>query len=433
MARPDPGNLSRRRRIFSAFWRNRTAPGLGRTLDVRRRGAPRPNPPRAPRVRRLLAAGSAAALVVLALLAALGWHVSGRIHREALLASYDRGPEQYDDALVAAVDSTSITLAPIRDERGRLAREGAWGLFWDGGSGRVGAILRRDGTRIVRAFTPFDGIPAKGDNVDLRLEAYQGDPLRARGIPFREVAIETELGPAPAWKIAGTRSTWVVFVHGKGASRRQALRALGVVHSLGFPALVITYRNDSGAPASPDGRYHYGLTEWRDAESAVRYALANGAEDVVLMGTSMGGGIVAAFLENSPLAPSVSRAVLDSPMLDFGETVDWGVKHATVPGTKFPMPAIAGILGKQFAAWRYGVDWKALDLRRRAASIRARLLLFHGDADEIVPFATSRALAARFPDRVTFVPFPGANHAEGWNVDSLRFNESLRAFLEPVR
>ncbi|MEK7317166.1 MAG: alpha/beta fold hydrolase [Candidatus Eisenbacteria bacterium] len=381
-------------------------------------------------MRRLLVVGAAVALAVLTLLAGLGWHVSGRIYREAILASYDHGPEQYDDALVLAVDSTTITLAPLRNERERLARDGAFGLFWNGGSGRIGAIVRQEGARLVRTFSTVEGTPARGDSVDLRLEAYQGDPRRARGIPFQEIAIETELGPAPAWSVTGTRTTWVLFVHGKGATRRQALRALGVVHSLGFPALVLSYRNDNGAPASPDGRYHYGLTEWRDVESAVRFATQNGAEDVVLVGTSMGGGIVAAFLSKSALAPLVSRAVLDSPMLDFGETIDWGVKHATIPGTTLPMPAIAGGLGKQFATWRYGVDWEALDLRRRIGSVRVPLLLLHGDMDEIVPFTTSQALAARHPDRVTFVSFPGANHAEGWNVDSLRFNESLREFLK---
>ncbi|HEU4724790.1 MAG TPA: alpha/beta fold hydrolase [Candidatus Eisenbacteria bacterium] len=380
-------------------------------------------------MKRLLAAALAAALAILAILAALGWHVSGRIYREALLAAYDHGPSRYDDARVDAVDSTRITLTPLRNERGRVGREGAWGLFGAAGGGRVGAILGRDGARVVRAFTPIDGLPEPGDSVDIRLEAYQGDPLRARGLAYDDVTVPTELGPAPAWRIPGARGTWAVFVHGKGAARRQALRALGVVHALGFPALVITYRNDEGAPPSPDGRYHYGLTEWRDVEAAVRYALANGARDVVLIGTSMGGGIVAAFLERSPLASRVSRAVLDSPMLDFGETIDWGVAHATLPGTRIPMPGVAGSVGKQFAAWRYGVDWKALDLKRGADAIAAPLLVFHGDADEIVPIATSRALAARRPDRVTFVAFHGAHHAEGWNVDSLRFQAALRDFL----
>jgi len=384
-------------------------------------------------LKRLVIAGVAAALAVVLAAAALGWHVSGRIYREALLASYDHGPEQYDDARITAVDSASITLQPLLDEGGRLAREGAWGLLWHGGSGRIGTILRHDGAGIVRAFTPYNDMPQSGDSVDLRPDPYLSDPFHARGIPFEEVVIETELGPAPAWRIAGPLPTWVVFVHGKGALRRQALRALGVVHALGFPALIVTYRNDDGAPASPDGLYHYGLTEWRDVEAALRYAIASGARDVILVGTSMGGGIVAAFLERSPLASRVRRAVLDSPMLDFGETIDWGVKQATIPGTTLPMPAVAGALGKQFAAWRYGVDWNALDFRRHADSIRAPLLLLHGDLDDTVPIATSRELAAHFPDRVTFVPFPGANHAEEWNVDSLRFDESLRAFLEPAR
>ena len=384
-------------------------------------------------MKRLLVGIVALALVVAALLAGLGWYVSGRIQREALLASYDKAPPLYDDATVTAVDSSQITLRMLRDEHDRLAREGAWGLFWNEGGGRVGAILKREGSSVVRAFTPIDGFPAPGDSVDLRLEAYQGDPLRARDIPFENVVVGTELGPMPAWRIGGTRSTWVVFVHGKGASRRQALRALGVVHALGFPALVITYRNDDGAPPSPDGRYHYGLTEWRDVESAVRYAIANGALNVILCGTSMGGGIVVAFLEHSSLASRVPRAVLDSPMLDFGETIDWGVEHATLPGTAIPMPRIAGVVGKQFAAWRFGVDWAALDLRRHADAIRTPLLVFHGGEDDVVPIATSRELAVRFPDRVTFLTFPGARHAEGWNVDSLRFNTALREFLGRVR
>ena len=53
-------------------------------------------------MRRLLAGTFAAAFVVVALLAALGWYVSGRIQREALLVSYDKRPPRYDDATVVS-------------------------------------------------------------------------------------------------------------------------------------------------------------------------------------------------------------------------------------------------------------------------------------------------------------------------------------------
>jgi len=384
-------------------------------------------------VKRLLVAGAALGLAAAVTLSVLGWYVSGRIYREALLAAYDHEPDRYDDALVVAADSATLTLTATGDERGRVAREGMWEARWKGGSGRVGRVIRKGpapgGVGWTREFVPFGERPAPGDRVDLRLEVYPGDPMTSLGIPFEEVAIPTELGPARGWFVPAARATWVVFVHGKGAPLRQALRSLGVFHSLGFPVLAIRYRNDDGAPSSPDGRYHYGLTEWRDLEAAVRFALDRGAADVVLVGESMGGGIVASFLERSPLAPRARAAILDAPMLDFGETIDWGLAQATIPGTRLPMPALAGIVGKSFAARRYGVDWGALDLRRRAATIRAPLLLLHGDADAVVPYTTSLALARRFSDRVTLVSFHGANHAEAWNVDSLGFNRAVRGFL----
>jgi pimeloyl-ACP methyl ester carboxylesterase len=96
------------------------------------------------------------------------------------------------------------------------------------------------------------------------------------------------------------------------------------------------------------------------------------------------------------------------------------------------MPALAGQVGKAFAAWRYGIDWKSLDLRRGVAAIRTPLLVLHGDADAVVPYATSRAIARRFPDRVTLVSFHRADHAEGWNVDSLEFNGAVREFMGRV-
>ena len=384
------------------------------------------------RPRALLRAGVVAALALAAAAAALGWHVAGRIHREALLASYDRGPEAYDAARVAAVDSASILLVPALDEDARVARDGRWSVLYRGGSGRTSRVLRRDPATggVLRDFMS-DGVPpSPGDSVALRLDYYAGDPLRSLGLPYQTISIATELGPAEAWLVPGARAdAWLLFVHGKGASPRQALRVLGVVHGLGYTGLAIRYRNDPSAPPSPDGYYHYGATEWRDLDAAVRYAIDRGARHVVLAGMSMGGGIVVAFLERSPLAPRIDAAILDSPMLDFERTIDWGVAQAVVPGLRVPLPAFAGTLGKRVASWVYGVDWHAMDYLGTARSIRAPLLVFHCGRDAVVPYSSSLELARGAPSRVRLVSFPGADHAEGWNVDSLTYDTAIREFL----
>ena len=79
--------------------------------------------------------------------------------------------------------------------------------------------------------------------------------------------------------------------------------------------MVITYRNDLGEPESPDGFHWYGQHEWKDLEGAARYALEHGAEELILVGYSMGGGIVMNFLYRSPLANKVEGVILDAPML----------------------------------------------------------------------------------------------------------------------
>ena len=135
--------------------------------------------------------------------------------------------------------------------------------------------------------------------------------------------MRTELGPAPAWYVPASGSTWVIAVHGQNA-RRNAMVAIPIFHRLGLPVLAITYRNDEGAPASADGLMHYGESEYRDLESAVRYAQSKGAKRVVLYGGSMGGMIVGQFLARSPLAGVVTATLLDSPLLSMPMVAAFG-------------------------------------------------------------------------------------------------------------
>ena len=175
------------------------------------------------------------------------------------------------------------------------------------------------------------------------------DPARAYGLPFATVHVAEPLGRAPAWYVRGRTATWAVLVHGMGAPQAEALPMLPLLHSRGFAALVITYRNDPGAPRSPDGLSHLGADEWKDLDAAVGYAVAHGAARVVLVGYSMGGEIVCNFLRHSVPTGRVDAVVLDSPVLE------WRGPLATAAAqTSLPRPLVGA--AERVASWRTGVD-----------------------------------------------------------------------------
>jgi len=236
----------------------------------------------------------------------------------------------------------------------------------------------------------------------------------------------------PAWRVDGRRDTWVLLVHGYNAARTETLRTLAAVAGQGFPALAIGYRNDPGAPRSPDGLRHWGATEWRDLEAATRYALEQGANGVVLAGYSMGGAVVAGFLLSSPLAARVRGVVLDAPALDLGEVIDHGAEDRTLPALGTPVPPALTEVAKGIAGLRYDLDWGDLDYVDRAGGLRSPILLFHQGGDPTVPVAISERLARARPELVTFERFGGDGHVQSWNVDRPRYERALRAFLDRV-
>ena len=227
-----------------------------------------------------------------------------------------------------------------------------------------------------------------------------------------------------AWLVPGG-PRWAVFVHGRGATREEGLRVLGVLHRLGLTVLLATYRNDAGAPASPDGYYHLGATEWEDVEAVVAHAVAEGAEDVVLVASSMGAVLTCRFLLRSPLAGRVSAAVMDAPLLDWSATLRNAAARRGVPR---PLAAAA----KRYAARRIGVRWRDLDHVRRAASFTTPMLILHGTDDRTVPFDTSRRLALARPDLVQLVAVPGAGHARSWNRDPDGYDHAVAGFLDGI-
>jgi alpha-beta hydrolase superfamily lysophospholipase len=246
------------------------------------------------------------------------------------------------------------------------------------------------------------------------------------------VVVYGPLGPLPAWYFPGQGSTFVIGVHGQNGSRNDLLRVIDTVHKMGFPVLDITYRNDLGAARDPSGYLRYGQTEWRDLQAAVAWALTHGAQRVVLAGQSMGGAVVASFLEHSPLAAKVTRVVFDAPMLDLQAAVGYGASQRSLPviGTGVPAPLVW--TAEQVAAVRFGINWAATDYLDNTAWLKVPALVTHGSGDPTVPISTSATLKQAKPALVTFARFPGAGHVESWNADQPRYTSLLESFLAPV-
>jgi alpha-beta hydrolase superfamily lysophospholipase len=358
-----------------------------------------------------VAAPAAAALAALA--GGAGWHYSGVLLRP------DRRV-QYLDRVTAIADGE------VWLRRTRWAEQpGEWALRWPDGMAVVGPVSGVVDGQVRRPLRPAGLVPPVGP-VAIDAGPYDPDPS-AHGLAFQTVPVPGPLGDCPAWLVPASGSTWVIAVHGRGADQRESLRVLPVLHQLGHPVLAISYRNDLGAPASPDGHYHLGDTEWEDLAAAVDYALAAGASGVVLYGWSMGAAITGAYLDRAagPGAAAVRAVVWDSPLVDWRATLRQQAALRRLPPGFTP-------LATGVTRLRIGIDFGRFDLVRRPPRRRPPTLLFHGDADTAVPVGPSRTLAAeatRWGWPVRYVEIAGAEHTAAWNVDRRRYESAVADFL----
>jgi pimeloyl-ACP methyl ester carboxylesterase len=364
------------------------------------------------------------------LLGAAGWYYAGQIDSDGLAADPAAAASR-PDVTVTAVAGGRVSLRPLAGHTAgdALTTGDVYGLTWAGGAGVLSGPPQAgtDGAT-SRALQVVQGTAPQPGTAAASTRDVWTDPTAAYGVGYSDVSYPCAGGNCPAWFVPGTSATtWLVAVHGKGAGRTEPLRALGPAVRAGMPVLDIAYRNDAGAPPDPSHRYGYGSTEWRDLEAAVQYARAHGAQQVVLFGSSMGGSIVASFLEHSASASAVRGIVLDAPALDFRATVDHGAAQRSLP-LGLPIPGVLTSVAEWIAGWRYDVDWAALDYLP-GDWLHVPALLFHGTEDGTVPLSTSDAFRAAHPSLVQEVRVTGADHVESWNVDPAGYTARETAFL----
>jgi pimeloyl-ACP methyl ester carboxylesterase len=352
-------------------------------------------------------------LVLAAVTFGLAWYATSRLI--AVTHVQDSYPLR---VLAVGPGRATITLSGGPD----AAEPGTFRLAWPGGHARAGAVLRSGPRSVTRELSDVSGRLTVGQPAGIEPDPYTGDPLTALGIPYATVRIPTPLGGMPAWQIAGRRSTWVILIHGLGGSRADTLPVMPALHALGFPMLAISYRNDVGAPPSPDHRSHLGATEWHDVSAAVRYATRHGAHGVVLFGYSLGGAMAMVTAEDAPVRSQVRALILDSPILDWQATLTYQGERRDIPG-----PLIS--LTETLLAWRSGLNYAQFNQLQREASLRVPVLLIQGTADSIVPPALADAFARARPNLVTYLRVVGADHVSAIDTDPVGYRQALTRFL----
>ena len=386
-------------------------------------------------VRRFRLRTFAIALVLLALLAGAAAFAVAWVYTERILVPrpYSLMPEFELGPVRAAEDgSYSVTLpvpeGPDPPQFARTGADGAYGLLWEGGSGRLGRVATLGADALRRAVTDVTGAPpTEGAAARLDATVFRPDPS-AVGVPFEEVLIEGPIGPLAAWWTAGDPERAVLLLHGRRrADRTETLRILASAHRTGASLLGPAYRNHAGAPASPDGYYHYGASEAEDALAAVHWLHERGVREVTLVGLSMGASVALGALEAWPEpGPTVVGLVFEAPLVAPRPVFEAAARDMGVP---FPGPLSR--LSTWLAGRRADVDFGALDRRRSAASVEVPTLVLAGTADRTVPIELIDEFAEALPD-VRYRRMPGVRHMEGWNSDPAGYEAAVTEFFDEL-
>jgi uncharacterized protein len=365
-----------------------------------------------------------------------------------------------DGVQIRDVTGTEVVLAGPAAER-----PGWWGLATDDGWLRVGPpsgevtladeaprargdVTLRDVTvgvrRPVEARSGWIRVGATGR---LESDAVPSDPTEL-GWQVEDTTVAAPVGDLPAWwfpvphdavparrvsgdgRVGRTGGTVAVLVHGRSGSRRETARWVPTFLAAGVPCLAFSYRNAPDAPPSPDGRSHLGATEWEDLEAAIRHVVEQrGATDVIVLAVSMGGACTAELLRRSGFAARVRAVVFDAPVRHWGPVLRAAARQRGLPSPVLPLllpPTMA------LAGARQRIDWRGLDHLGDPRRYDLPTLLFHGDADLVVPVALSDAFAEARADVVTYHRVRGAGHVRTWNTDREGCEAALAAFLDRV-
>jgi hypothetical protein len=377
-----------------------------------------------------------ALVLLLVLLAAVGvaWYFSNLIIDQAAIRGEEPAFSNEVTAISAerGIGTITYTISPdIANPATDFNTTSIVGLkFEDGAYLQLAQGASTDGRSVTRPFILLQGeLPKVGAFGQFDWPSYPN--AEALGATSRDVTYSAPGGPTPATIVEPAvrgNGIWVVVAHGRNGSIREGLRAVPLYAQRGLTTMLINYRDDKkeeGA-AYEDGIGNFGQTEWEDLQAAVQYAVDAGAQEVILTGWSMGGAVVASYLERGSNTDVVIGTQLDSPAVSFSDIVIFGAEQMGIPVQ--PLAPVVW-LAERITELRTGLDFDAVEYKDNAATWPVPAAVTAATADDLVPPDSIEEFAAAVPDG-EFALFEGAAHTGEWNLDSAKYDQFIGRWLD---
>jgi len=178
----------------------------------------------------------------------------------------------------------------------------------------------------------------------------------------------------------------IVYFHGNGGNISYRAARVAYFQRHGCGVLMVEYRGYGGSTGTPS---EHALKA--DARLMLDRLAAKGypSDRLILFGESLGSGIAVELASQRPVA----ALILDSP---YTALVD-------VAAERLPLIPVRLLMWDRFLSLP------------KIASVHAPLLIIHGDADDVVPFAMGERMFAAANDPKSFVRLRGASHVTPLN------------------
>lgn len=215
------------------------------------------------------------------------------------------------------------------------------------------------------------------------------------GLAYEDVWLTTADGvKLSAWYIPATdaRGT-ILYLHGNAGNISHRLGFIRILHDLGLNTLMIDYRGygqSEGGPPSETGTY-------LDAEAAWHYLRQERntpATEIIIWGSSLGGGIASWLAEKHPPQALILLST-------FTSAVDMGRQQ-------YPFLPVR---------WMARVHYDNLS---RMPHLTCPVLIIHSPDDEIIPYSQAERLFAAAPEPKTFIKTHGGHNSFWINKPSYR-------------